>query len=403
MTRTMPVGSPRQARSIRNDARILAAAEGVLVEQGWSALSIRAVARAGGVSERMVRDRVQDASELAVTLWHERLSDSLTDALLRVLQAFGLAPTVGRAPVPVAGAFTPFLRPAPGLQAAMELLLAERHHPSLAAAVAEAFVPKLCEWIGWSRDHERASQAAQRAMVIARALGLLAFAGFDDSKPEAFLPFEEELARAFRRPAAPLPLPRVRAAHLDRLFPFETGDAVHDALLEACMRTVGEIGFDRAMLTTIVERAGVDINFAYRHHKRKLDLFTDATRRQRLPSLEMNRAFGRRNVERYGHGVAEALLMREFQRPGREVQRNVDVEQLRLARHDSALRLEVIAEGESLEEQMAVANPQVERSVLRAAVMTGRATGIGVIMLPRFYESVWRLPYRVITEAIYAS
>jgi hypothetical protein len=153
----------------------------------------------------------------------------------------------------------------------------------------------------------------------------------------------------------------------------------------------------------MVSAAGVDINYLYRTYARKIDVFIDASNHQRKPSILANQAFRAKLVKAHGDAIAEAVLIRELMRPGRDALRAVDAEQLRLALHDDAMREAYMRETHLLQRQLSEANPTVEPRVIRAAVLAGRATGFGFALLAMLRPETWRLPIIVLTDAFYGT
>ena len=393
---------PRQQRAVRNDERVHDASVQVLVEGGWGALSAKGVALAANVSEQLVRDRGKDALALGASLWSSRLDAEVRGALAGVLASYGLLENPDAAAhLAPSDAFGPLVEPPASLLAAIELLLVAAFEPGLRAVVDSGLGASVRAWTAPGAQRAHAPRAAQRGYVLARALGLLAFARFGGVTKADFAPVADAFGELLASPGAPHPLPRVRARHLDALFPFESSSPELDALLMACGEVVGERGYDRATLALMVERAGVDHNFVYRHYPRKLELFRDAAGRQRLPSARANQAFRARQAERHGPAAAEALLARELMRPGRDTFRILDAEQLRLAWRDAAMRELVMGETEVLVGETAAANPGVPPQVVRAAVIAGRATGFGFQLLASLAPAAWQLPFRVVTTPIY--
>jgi AcrR family transcriptional regulator len=394
-----PPGSrrrPRQARAIAHDQRIRDAAERLLAAEGWGAFSRRAIARHAGTSEQVVRDRVDTAEGFAVTLWRERYGPHAIAELQALLRAHRLLDGEPTRNLPEV--WHPFIEPTPTWQATMEILFASNFYEPLRASVDHDLGAALRTWTDPQRDPHSATLAAQRAFTLIRALGFLTLAPHRQLSNREFDLFAFDYHQHLQHPTPVTPLPELRAEHLDHILPFDSGDPQQNATLQATFEIVSEIGFERATLATIVERAGIDNNYIYRHYPSKTHLFMDATLRQRRISMRLNDAFKTEQAARHGAGLAENLLMREFMRPERHHIHRCELEQWRLSWHHPDLRQAMNEEIREPVAQLTAAYPLIPQSVIRAGVHTGRATGIGAVLFASINPGCEELPYHVITN-----
>jgi AcrR family transcriptional regulator len=398
---TAPLRTPGrrqpQARSLANDARVLAATEALLADTGWGNLSRRAIARSAGTSEQVVRDRTADAADLALLLWRDRLGPLAIERLAAFLAAVTTPHDAPR--TAAAHAWAPFVEPDPAWRAIGELLIVAHYHPNVRAAVDADLGASLARWCAAEPDPIR---AAQHCFALARALGLVLHGRFAATTAEEFTPLAAEFDAMIQNPGEADPLPDERADHLDHLFPFDTGDAVLDATLRGIFEEVGSVGYDQAVLMRVAERAGTNLGVVYRKFGSKSGVFQAATAAQRRASLDVNLAFRERLTKRHGPGIAEALFIREFLRPGRHLQRTIDLEQLRLAWHDPTLHALTRSETQALVERTAAAHPSAPIGLVRASIQAGRATGTGFVLLADLLPDAWRLPFHVLTIPMYA-
>jgi hypothetical protein len=390
-----PARARPQARSLTNDARVLAAAEAILADTGWGDLSRKAIARRAGTSEQVVRDRAEQASTLLLVAWRRRLGPLAVRRLTAFLDGVGVGAVEGGAR---AEAWKPFVEPDAAWRTIAEALIVARYESDVREVIEADLGAALRGWMGANVAPER---AAQRAFALARALGLVLHARPVAVTAAEFAPVAAAFAALLVQPASLQPLPEERAEHLDRLMPFDSGDPQQDALMRAMFEEVGTVGYERTVLGRVTRRAGTDLNFVYRKFGSKLGLFQAATAAQRLPSLEANAVYRAALAERYGEGIAEALFIRELLRPGRGLQRTCDLEQLRLSWHDASLAAGVAQETEALVARTRGVNPDAPEGIVRAAIHAGRATGSGLLLLSEMLPHTWSLPFQVVTLPMY--
>ena len=391
-----PQRRSRQRRAVANDQRIRDASEQLLAEEGWGAFSRRGIARYAGTSEQVVRNRIDSAEDFAVTLWRERYGQHAIAALQDLLRAHRLLE--GEPKLQLPDAWQSFIEPTPTWQATMAMLVASAFYEPLRACVDHDLGATLRTWTDPHQDRHSATRAAQRAFTLIRAFGFLALAPHRLLSAHEFDLLALDYLEHLKVPAPVVELPDVRASHLDRILPFDSGDPQLNATLSAAFTTVSEIGFERATLATIVERAGIDNNYIYRHYPSKTHLFMDATLRQRRISMRLNDAFKTEQAARHGAGLAENLLMREFMRPERRHIHRCELEQWRLSWHHPDLRQAMNEEIREPVAQLTAAYPLIPQSVIRAGVHTGRATGIGAVLFASINPGCEELPYHVITN-----
>ena len=123
-------------------------------------------------------------------------------------------------------------------------------------------------------------------------------------------------------PAAPTDLPGDLARYLEQ-WPFHSGDPRLDRALEFIAKTVGQVGYHRATIALICKVAAVTPGFVYSRYANKRELFLAAN------EVLLNYGFGElatfteQLARRYGSGIAEAVVWREFQRPEHAVKRSL--------------------------------------------------------------------------------
>ena len=378
----------QSARTLRNDARILDAAEQLAAVDGWTALLFHHVAAEAGMSVRPVRDRYDDRAALACDLWSRRLAAGFRDAVAPVIEAAD-EPT----PDGLALAATPFLRPTKGILAISELLVVASFVPTLRETISGTFAQE--RWL--DADVGRVT-AARRAYAMSLLLGSLMMSRNLAFEVPDLRPKLTQVAEALLAEAAPAELPAVNAEHLDRRPRFNTGDPAWEALLEAALETVGEVGFDSATVQQIARRSGHTEGLIFSHYRTKRELFTDAALRSAASGFPENEAFQDRLRAQHSLGIAEATIIREFMKPGRERIRATYLEQQRLAWHDPELsdRARIVTD-EFLD--TFDWNPDD----IDADPFCDQAIGLGVLLLSVIQPDSWSLPFDVVTVPLHDS
>lgn len=384
---------PRQARSVRNDIRILDAAVEILSKQGWGALNLAAAGKQAGLSKRPVADRFADRSELAVAVWTQRVEPVLLPALRELLKR-----EVQTDPDLLKDALAPFIEPGPDLVAGRELLIVRDFDPVLRKAVDRSLRKTLQGSLQPSEQGPTPAQAARNAYALIVALGLIvAWPGEDRVTP--YLGWHiERLARTLAKDTAPREQPEDSAVHIDAGFDFGTDDEVLTQLLLATLTQVGTQGFEGATTLRITRDAGISEGYFFSRYPTKMDLFVDASQRSMATALNLNDRFLAKVEAKSSPGMGEAVLIREFMRPGRELHRKIYLEQMRLVRrHPELQKIYERLPFESLEVIQEFEKSQGMAEGTLAEIHIGQATGIGVVLLAQLQPSVWTLPFDVVT------
>lgn len=376
-----------------NDERILDAVLLELAEGGWGGMTVASVARRSNLTHRAVQPRHGTKGEMASAAWEQRCAPALIAALEAVLAA------ADESAAACLDAWQPLIRADPLTRATGEALIVRQFDPALAETVDRTLG-------SWLRQHCLPVNGAnidlalgQRAYLVADALGLLLAmrlpsAGWADLRPHA-----EDLCRAVRagthvdRSA----LPPDRAEHMDwhaftQAPNATTGNAEHDAILDATLALVGSIGYEAATLARVARMAKVNENVIFALYRSKLEMFMDATLRQWQAGLAYNDAFAARLAEQYGPGIAEATLFREAQRPGRELVRAISLEQLRLAWHQAPLGQRFADNLHAYAVQTRQRSSHMDENVARSRTLGEFAVSQGVVLLAQLVPDAWTVP-----------
>lgn len=393
-----PRARARQDRSIRNDARIIDAAFTLTSERGWAGLTFPGVAERSGLSLRPVRDRFADRSELAAAVWVERVAPALASTITSLIEAHASIvdgrPHDGNA---LANALIPFTRPSAELRAAAELIIVSGYDPLVQGAIGRSTCPALRDWIRPRHGAISRAESARRAYLLSTALGLLAQGlnwptGELDLTPE-FL----KVAAALGADREPVEQPSNSADYLDRGADFNTGDPAWDALLQATLDQVGARGYEAATTAAIARASGYTEGLLFGRYASKQDLFFDASRRMIGSATRLNADYQREIAASSSPGMSEAVMIREFMRPGREHLRIISLEQHRLGWHDAEFQSAINSLQEPVVQEFIAQSGQADPQRALASVHLEFAGGIGPVLLAQLLPETWDLPYDVVT------
>ena len=380
----------RPRHAVSNDRLLLDAATVAFAEDGFDTTSMASISARADLSYGAAYARFGDKCELAGALWEEELFPPLQRALQEAAGA------VSRGEDAFALAMAPFAGLEPWLLASMELLQASRFEPDLAEHISTPFSAWLAEWV-LPAPNEALSAAVIRATTTYLGMGLPLAAG---------RPWQVDLttelrryARALATPAAPTDLPGDLARYLEQ-WPFHSGDPRLDRALESIAKTVGQVGYHRATIGLICKVAAVTPGFVYSRYANKRELFLAAN------EVLLNYGFGElatfteQLATRYGSGIAEAVVWREFQRPEYAVKRSLALETNRLARFDVQMR------GVQDAQELAIAQQIPQGAGHEAALAhlhTEIAMALGVHLVANLVPQVWTLPFDMVTVPLLAS
>lgn len=396
MTAAEP-GVRRQARSIRNDERILDAATEITATDGWAGLLPARVAERSGLSHPAVSARFADRSQIASSVWRQRLAAPVIADLQSVLEAAGLLSQRDADPRNLARAMRPFVDPDMKMRAAAELLVESCFDPALRLAVHETLGETLAQWLTPVPRRLSKVDAARRSVVIVTGLGVLLEARRQEGETFHLQGEWDRLCAALAAPESIEKLPNVHFEHWDGVFDFDTGDALLDRLLEATRDEIGRNGYEATTIDDIARAAGRTKGLVFSRYPSKKQLFNDTVTRFTKAMYDLNEQAWGEMLEVASSGAAEAVLYRELMRPGREHLRAFSLEQYRLSWHDPEMRASVAHAMSDVIKARMDADPTRPRRELQADVFIGAAQGVGVLLMASIYPDAWTLPYQHIT------
>ena len=369
----------------------------------WQAVR-RAIHAAAASTGEILPDNAPDLSDEQVSSTTD-LGEA-TDDLLASLEVVEAAAFAGRlAELRAAGpsaewltiALDAFARPSTAIRGATELVIASQFDPALAKAVDEQLAAIIRGWCTPARKNPTPAIAAQRAYLLCLALGLvLAYTRPGVAELE-FGDQQTSLFEALSTSRAPVVLPKTRASYLDAGVSFDTGDSALDSLLEATLDEVAARGFDGATTISIAKAAGYSDGLIFARYPSKLALFLDASKRQQAISFRNYDAYQTEVRKEHGMGIADAVAIREVQRPHVNSQRATYLEQIRISWHDDELQRALSSEFDQFVADAIAADPAWAPANSPADLHVSIALGFGLSLLPVLHPEAWSLPYDVVT------
>lgn len=383
----------RQQRAVRNDQRILDAAVELLAEEGWGGFALATVAPRAGLSKRPVVDRFADRQALANAIWRERVVPVLLPALERVVAGPAMMH-----PDELIEAMEPFRQPDAVMACAAELLVVRGFESRVRRTVDNSLRSFLEERTVPKAGRLTKADAARQAYVLIVAFGLLAVSKGPYAEVPSIEPELKAISVALAAMSKPVRLPSASASYLEEGFVFDTDDEPLNKLLQVVLEQVGERGFDGATMSRITKAAGVTEGFIFGRYKTKTDLFIDASDRSFVNNARLNHEFMQRIDAAANPGLGEAVMIREFMRPGRELLRMINLEQFRLARHNLAMGQVMQRRLEEFLDAVGGSDSQLgSNSVYAGRFHAALATGTGAPLLALLQPDAWTLPYDVVT------
>ena len=387
-----PAFSPIEARTARNGRLILDAALRVIDQESWAALTPRHVSERAGLSRTAVLSRHPDRSALGVAVWRERIAEPLLSAW-RDLVSYVDAGMDSAADLQ--RVMHPFTRPNAIMRTAAELIIVGRYDTEIFRAISETVGNEFTNWTTPATPAVSPTLAAQRALTIGLAHGYLTEARRNRTLKVDLSGEISKLAFAMAHPATLTELPKVSATHLDDPVRFDTDDPMVKSVLRSTLELVGTVGFDATTIESICQHSGFTRSVIFNRYKTKRDLFVDATNQMLSEAVSLNDHYMSRIAEDHGVSIADACMLREFMRPGREANVTVALEQLRISWHDldvqAAIDLALIENQRKISQDVPSSAGEVS-----AVLVTAAALGHGIVALANINPDIWLLPYDVV-------
>lgn len=387
----------RQARSIRNDERILDTAVEVAAAGGWADLLPARVADRAGLSHPAVSARFADRTAIGAGVWTQRLAEPVTEALREVLAAAGLLGGGDPDPEQIARAMQPFVEPDTTMRAAAELLVVSSFDTDVRRAMRESLGVAVATWLTPAPRRLGKADAARRSIVLVTALGSLLEARRQKDRNFQLQGEWDRLCAALAAPDSIETVPDVNFEHWDGAVDFDSGDALLDRLLEATRDEIGRNGYEATTVDDIARAAGRTKGLVFSRYPSKKQLFNDTTQRYTKAIFDLNERAWNQLLQTMSPGAADAVFYRGFMRPGREHLGAFALEQYRLAWHDPDMQAAI---ADAMKEAIRIRrelNPSMSAKQWEARIFIEGARGVGALLMPSIYPDAWTLPYQHMT------
>lgn len=273
-----------------------------------------------------------------------------------------------------------------------ELRLREQVARSLDPLIASAITPGV--------DGPDSARAARNAYALCTGLGLLLMAQWERAAAYDLTGEIARIATAISADTIEVDVPTEGAKHLDETALFDTGDSALDDVLQATLDLVGRYGLEHATMQRIARAAGVSEGYVFRRYPTKTDLFLNATDRMATRAAALNNDYMIRLATAYSPGLSAAAMFREVMRPGIELQRGLNLEQLRLTWHNESMRRVVqdaVDASTSPAVELRLGDEPLTQDSVAVAAHVSDAVVTGAILLATRHPDAWQLPYGVIT------
>ena len=289
---------------------------------------------------------------------------------------------------------TTFARPAPGIRAAVELVLASLVDPALAGPVLEPTRQWLREHVTSTPDPVR---AAQGTAILIWALGLAVFSTRPWTTTMDLAPALAHAHWALAHPTEPVALPDAVAAHLYDS-PFHTDDPRIDLALDNALASIGTIGYQRTRLMDIATKTGISEGFILIRFTTKLGLMRAIIDAGYAEGYQEFIDYQERIADEHGPGIAEATAWRQYLNPRISDRQTLGMETDRLSLFNPTMRDITFPQDLAVLDQQLTGTPDTDRSTATGRIHLDFATGHGLPIVGLLLPETWTLPFNTITE-----
>lgn len=383
---------PRSA--FENDERIREVAARILAEAGLEGLTLGGVARDLGMSHTAMSNRYEQLDDLLCDLWLHVASPQIDRTLAWIsheVARIGDPNNTSKAALS-----RDLFRETTEKMVMLELLMLAPTREKLREAVRGTFDGCLGEAI-----RSEPLVATQTIFLFALVVGVQAELRVASARHEHLIAVLSEVINAMASPGEVVALPKVDASHMRR-YDFDTGDDRVDRILASCLDNVGRLGLVDATMDTIARDAGASKGLIYSMFKSKADLFFEATAIQSQLGYKANLDFVMSLNEKFGTGVGNAVLIREWLSPDLGRFRASLLEETRIMWHNLDLRRRIQKVKKKLVSDERVTGTGRTMSPFDEAVRTVTlAMPIGVYIVGEVLPAAVGLPFSIVTLPVF--
>lgn len=365
----------------RNAERLLDAMVAETDTHGLDYLRSARVAQAVGLTTGALYSRYENADEMLVALWQERVAEPYLAHLADVVRYVqGSLP----AQHPVT---QQVVAPSPLLRLGAEFSVVATRNDTIGEVVIPAIQDKLRE-LGLTDDTD--PRQAAIVMIAASAAAGTALRSFVTGTNDGW----DRILSTLRRAAAELvPLVHDPLPYDIPPLPINTGNPVRDALLTSAKRVVARIGFKNATITRIARRAGFSTSAIYQLWKDKEALLDEAIHEVSVLGISMSTQAKESAVltNRADFGLTDSWYF--WSMPSRRARNDFRLECIIASRHHATTRNELRRITEQSDAILQASFPALPHSVTATMASMEQAFSYGFTALHKFVPNARDLDY----------
>ena len=384
----------RPKRLLANDERIRSKAVELLAERGFDDFSLWLVARSLGMSHTAMTHRYEDIDDLLCDLW-KTVGTTQVESMVSWANDQLSASADNFEPSPAAKKKSIFMRSKDNY-ATLELLLLSSTRPRLRNVIQDSFTSQLNSLL-----KNDSVAAAQTVFLLAIVIGILAEQRSSKTNTQALSKAISKVVAAVSAPAQIAVIDEVDASHMHNHF-LNTGDERRDRVLTSCLENVGRHGYTATTTKMIARESDVSEGAIFTMFKSKADIFFEATTLRSRLGFKANLDFIVRLNEKYGAGIGNAILLREWMSPSLSQYRATLLEETRLVWHDIDLRKRIRKNKQELLDDPSVPNWNEKRSPDEDAMnFISLALPIGFYVIAEVFPPAAGLPFSAVTQSVF--
>lgn len=365
----------------QNAENLLDAMVAETIEFGLDNLQSGRVAKAAGLTTGALYSRYENADEMLIALWQQRVCEPflqhLRDVVCYVQGTLPLHHPVTRA----------IEKPTPLLRLGAEFLVVAQRNDTLSEVITPAIVATLDD-LGLN---ERTDPLAGAVIMVgaSAALGTV-FRSFISTTNPGWGATLTSL-----RTAAERATPQQFSAPLGNIAPepINTGNPVRDELLTSAKRVVARVGFKNATVTRIARRAGFSTSAIYQLWPDKESMLDEAINAVLVLDYgQSSRAkFAALTDNRGDFGFTDSWYFGMM--PARRARLDFRLECIIASRHRSATRSELQKFTRSADSILQSMFPKIPHAITAQITSTEQALGYGFVALTKYFAQPQRLDY----------
>ncbi|NQW68098.1 MAG: TetR/AcrR family transcriptional regulator [Acidimicrobiaceae bacterium] len=383
-TKKLPTNKHRRSKSAaqkKNADNLLNAMFDEANKFGLDNLRSARVAALAGLTTGAIYSRYENADEMLIALWQERVGTPFLQHIRDVVQYVqGVLPT--KHPV-----LRMLERPSATLRLGAEFLVVAARNDAVAEVVTPAVVAVLDD-LGLN-EHSDALAGAIVMISASAAIGTASRSFITGTNPgwsSSLLALRSAATRAVPLPHEPFPYDMPG----DQI---NTGNPIRDLLLTSAEQIVGRVGFRNATVTRIARRAGFSTSAIYQMWPDKDAMLDEAIHETSLLDFGQNaRAkVAASTTARGDFGFSDSWYFGLM--PSRRLRHNFRLECVIASRHRPSTRRELQEYVKSADSILHVTFPKIPHATIAQIASMEQALGYGYLTLNPFVSQASQLDY----------